>query len=648
MSEDPTLSASGPFVAQRSRTPRSTGRRLLLCTITLLTGALLLGDQVLVAYPGHEPAKPLKQRPVKESPAGEQHASLHPPKRPAVDESKAVWREVTVSIRKGDTFAQALRRQDVSYQVSNNLATSARPVFNLAKELQPGDTLRLLYGPNQQLGALVYPISAKQSLLLVANPARKGGFEASKAAWPASEAVSQVAAPSAKQSAEGDVPVLRRSNSLTQNTQLADSFMAVLEPVERASKPGKGGKSADGAKARKGKSPSTRPAGVEASLYSTLRDHNDSIAEKVRKGDTLVSILGRQGVSPSTVAELAKAAKPTFNLAGSLNPGQTMRLAFAKDGDLLGLTYPMDSDRILWLTKDGKGRYTPNVEKKQFDVRTSVLTGVINDSLFESATKAGLPDTMVMKVAGLFEWDVDFARDLRAGDRFTVVFEELFHDGAKVRNGEVLAAEFTNQNKTHKAFRYVDSKGKLGYFDQQGRNVRKMFIRAPLDFTRITSHFSMNRKHPVLGYTRAHKGVDYGAPTGTPVRAAANGVVEFKGVKGGYGNFLEVRHNSKFSTGYAHLNNFARHIKPGSQVRQGEVIAYVGTTGVSTGPHLHYEVRVSGEAVNPLSIQTPLAEPLPQSEMARFKREIVNQVAQLEKRRTAVAQLITLDDESQP
>lgn len=654
----------------RNQSPDRLDRKVLLVPVAFLAGLMILGDPMPEAHTGHEPPKPLKARSDKTTLNKKATAALREPtavipKALPVPPPAPPLRASTVQIRKGDTLASALGREGVTLQTAMGLAVSARPTYELARDLKPGESITLVFGPQDRLLGLGYALDDTNSLVMRLDSSSKGGFHAQKESWPVDQTLSQLAREL------GDTPLeeLTSFSTLKQESALAvNQVIPIPTPdpkptttlAERATDkntraqrpPASPTKvaSATPASSPKGRKapPSSRPAGVEPALYNVLSNPLASLSETVRKGDTLAGLLGRHGVSPSVATQLDRESRPTFNRAGSLNPGQALRLAFDREGNLRGLTYPMDSDRIFWLTRNDKGKYVPHIEKKIFETRTTVVSGLINDSLYESASKSGLPESMVMRVAGLFESDVDFARDLRAGDRFTVVFEELFHEGEKVRPGEVLAAEFVNQNTTHKAFRYQNSKGNVGYYDQNGRNVRKMFIRAPLDFLRITSHFSKNRKHPIMGYSRAHTGVDYGAPSGTPVRAAADGVVAFRGVKGGYGNFLELRHNSKFSTAYAHLSRYAGHIKNGTRVRQGEVIAYVGSTGMSTGPHLHYEVRLSGKAVNPLKVQSPPADPLPATELARFKREVGSQMAMLDQGRTAVAKLSGEDQESQP
>ena len=227
--------------------------------------------------------------------------------------------------------------------------------------------------------------------------------------------------------------------------------------------------------------------------------------------------------------------------------------------------------------------------------------GVIESSLFMAAAEAGISENIIMELAGIFGWDVDFVLDIRKGDRFSMTYEELFRNGEKIANGDILAAEFINDGKSYKAVRYVNPQtNRAEYFSPDGRSMRKAFLRSPVDFRRISSGFSLTRRHPVLNKIRAHRGVDYAAATGTPIRAAGDGKIVHRANKGGYGRTVIIQHGSKYSTLYAHMSNYKRGHRVGSKVKQGEVIGFVGASGLATGPHLHYEIRVGGEPINPM------------------------------------------------
>ncbi len=238
--------------------------------------------------------------------------------------------------------------------------------------------------------------------------------------------------------------------------------------------------------------------------------------------------MARRNISRTTAVRLAKATKPVFDLARYLRPGNELKLAISKQGTLNGLSYPLDEERTLWVTRDNN-RFVAQIEKKIYEIRLETISGLVrgDGSLFLAGKHAGLTKEMAVKLAALFEWDVDFARDIRIGDRFTVIREAKYYENKRVREGDIIAAEFVNQGQKHRAVQYTNPEGRVGYFDTKGRSMRKMFIRAPVDFSRISSKFAKRRKHPVLGFTRAHKGTDFAASTGTPVRSSGKGRVIF-------------------------------------------------------------------------------------------------------------------------
>ncbi|MBF0138250.1 MAG: peptidoglycan DD-metalloendopeptidase family protein [Magnetococcales bacterium] len=374
-------------------------------------------------------------------------------------------------------------------------------------------------------------------------------------------------------------------------------------------------------------------------MQQTFKSAHRTVKDFVRDGDHLAAILGRNEVDHATSQEVADAARPVYDLAHHLQPGKGFRLAFGSDGELTALSYPVNDEETFLLTRDDNNRFVPKMIERKLEHRIRAASSILSGSLFVAGRKVGLSQQMSIKLANLFEWDVDFTRDIRAGDRFTIVYEEYLENGRPVRDGNILAAEFINQGHSYRVIRYTDPSGRTGYFDPNGQNVQKMFIRAPVDFSRISSQFSMNRKHPVFGFSRAHKGVDYAAPVGTLVRAAGDGVVTFRSRKSSFGNLVVIRHNTKYSTGYAHLEGFASGLHVGSRVRQGEIIGRVGMTGVTTGPHLHYEVLLNGEAINPLSIQSPAAMPVVARYMPDFRNKSKQLVAMLDRSETVVASL---------
>jgi len=349
----------------------------------------------------------------------------------------------------------------------------------------------------------------------------------------------------------------------------------------------------------------------------------------VKKGDNLSLIFSRAGLTPQQLHKVLSLGKKTKALT-KIFPGDKLRFNISDDKQLKALSYDIDQTETLHITQrsDNKG-YAATTEKHQIDTRTANSSGVITSSLFLGAQKAGLSDNLTMELAGIFGWDIDFALDIRKGDSFTVVYEALYLDGKKLRNGKILAAEFNNRGKSYQAVRYTDSKGDSDYYSPDGKSMRKAFLRTPVEFSRISSRFNLKRKHPVLNKIRAHKGVDYAAPTGTPIRATGDGKIVHRGRKGGYGKTIIIQHGSRYSTRYAHMNNYARGMKNGKRVKQGQIIGYVGSTGLATGPHLHYEFRLNGAVRNPLTVKLPDAGPLPKKYRADFNNKSRPFLAQL-------------------
>ncbi|MDQ7011165.1 MAG: peptidoglycan DD-metalloendopeptidase family protein [Mariprofundaceae bacterium] len=345
----------------------------------------------------------------------------------------------------------------------------------------------------------------------------------------------------------------------------------------------------------------------------------DERREILRSGDTAVSALHRLGFPFAEISGMIAAAKPVYPLK-NVQAGKAFVRRDTADG--LHVVYEIDAGRFLHLqTKVGEG-WRAAVEQRAISTRRVLAQGEIRDSLFIDAARAGMDERTTMNLVDIFSWDIDFARDLRVGDRFQVLFEEQFDDTGKQVGSTILAAEFINQKQVFQAVRFVQPDGRAEYFTPQGKSLRKSYLKAPVKFSRISSRFRLHRKHPILGYTRAHRGVDYAAPAGTAVRAVGDGRISFKGWKGGYGRMIVIRHtNGNHSTAYAHLRAFARGMRPGRKVRQGQVIGYVGMSGLATGPHLHFEFRVRGRAVNPLTVKRSPARPIDKSDMAAFRHQ---------------------------
>jgi len=355
-------------------------------------------------------------------------------------------------------------------------------------------------------------------------------------------------------------------------------------------------------------------------------DSPRKIVHRVHCGETLAAIFKKYGLSPSVVHQVLHSGKPAKALS-RIRPGQELRFELGPDGQLQHLTFTRSPIERLVVAQADTG-YRVRLDKKKVEHRIASVAGTIQSSLFVDGQKAGLTDSQIMELAEIFGWDIDFALEIRAGDQFRVVFDEQLVDGKKYANGPILAAEFVNRGKTYTAFRF-EHDGEVGYYDAQGHSKRRAFIRTPIRFARISSRFTRKRWHPVLKKWRSHKGVDYAAPKGTPVKATGDGKVVFRGWKRGYGRVIVIQHGSKYQTVYAHMSRFRRSVRAGSPVRQGQVIGYVGQSGLATGPHLHYEFRVNGRHRNPLTVKLPRSLSLPRRQLAAFKQQTAPLAQQL-------------------
>lgn len=349
--------------------------------------------------------------------------------------------------------------------------------------------------------------------------------------------------------------------------------------------------------------------------------------EKVKSGDSLSLIFQRAGLADTVLHELMQSNEEAKKLT-RIHPGQKIQFNIV-DGQLEDLRYQKDRLNAMLFSRNENG-FIYKEESVEPDTHIAYREATISNSLFLAGTEVGMDEKLIMELAGIFGWDVDFALDIRAGDSFKVLFEEQFLNGEKLRNGSILAAEFTNQGKTFQAVRYTDSKGDNHYFTPEGKSMRKAFLRTPVDFARISSHFNLQRKHPVLNKIRAHKGTDYAAPTGTPIKAAGDGRVTFAGTKGGYGRTVIIQHGQSYKTLYAHMHRYGRGIRSGTRVKQGQIIGYVGSSGLATGPHLHYEFYLNGAVRNPVNVPLPKAKSIAANELEDFKLQTQSIVAQLE------------------
>ncbi|QEY60465.1 peptidoglycan DD-metalloendopeptidase family protein [Pseudomonas sp. C27(2019)] len=338
----------------------------------------------------------------------------------------------------------------------------------------------------------------------------------------------------------------------------------------------------------------------------------------VSSGDTLSVLFAKAELGNSLMHKILDSDKDAKRFT-NLKVGQTISFKLDENQELQAISSPISVTETIHLEKQP--------DSEDFSFRKEVATtqinekhaqGLIKGALLSATAEAGLPYGLAIDMANIFGYDIDFAQDLRTGDRFELIYEEKTLDGEAIGTGNILSARFTNRGKVYTAVRYTDKNGNSSYYSADGSSLRKAFIRTPVDFARISSRFSNGRKHPILNKIRAHKGVDYAAPRGTPIKAAGDGRVTLAGRKGGYGNTVVIKHGQRYQTLYAHMQGFAKGIRSGSTVKQGQIIGYIGTTGLSTGPHLHYEFRVNGVHVDPLSHKLPAADPIHASEKQRF------------------------------
>jgi murein DD-endopeptidase MepM/ murein hydrolase activator NlpD len=342
----------------------------------------------------------------------------------------------------------------------------------------------------------------------------------------------------------------------------------------------------------------------------------------VSRNDTLDRIFRRLKLNLADLASL-RGLPGIRSALDSLRPGESLHVTH-HDGALFGLERRLSETQTLKVSRHGDA-LKADVLQNPVEMRTRTIHGVIDSSLFEAVEAAGAHDQTAVALADIFGWDIDFVLDVRPGDTFAVTYEEIWRDGTYLHDGPIEAAEFVNQGREYRAVRYADPEGGAHYYTPDGRNLHKAFLRTPVEFSRVSSRFNSARHHPVLNLIRAHTGVDYAAPVGTPVHAAGDGRIRFAGNRGGYGNCVEIEHSRSIVTLYGHLSRFAHGTRVGAHVAQGTVIAYVGMTGLATGPHLHYEYRVNGVFKNPQTVALPAAAPID----ARWREDFLARSAPL-------------------
>lgn len=342
------------------------------------------------------------------------------------------------------------------------------------------------------------------------------------------------------------------------------------------------------------------------------------IEGKIPRNSTFGNLLRAHGFSPETVFQVVRASRSIHNLA-KLRAGNPFALERLPDGRLNGFRYQVDAYKVLKVDRT-RDDFRAQLVPIDYEKRVLPVVGTIESSLFRTLSDSQEKDQLALDMAAIFSWDIDFNTEIQRGDHFRLMVEKLYLEDRMVRYGDILAVEFHNAGKRFTGYRFEDPEGEVGYFDDAGRSLKRDFLRSPVKFSRISSRFSYRRLHPVLGKRRPHLGVDYAAPTGTPVVAAGSGRVRFRGRKGGYGKLVQIKHGNGFTTSYAHLSRYARRLRTGSKVTQGQVIGYVGSTGMSTGPHLDYRVRRNGVFVNPLTLKMKPSRPLKPQYRSAFQK----------------------------
>ncbi len=369
---------------------------------------------------------------------------------------------------------------------------------------------------------------------------------------------------------------------------------------------------------------------VDESLSESIEQQTNKSLQTVtvKTGDSLALIFSRLGLSPRSLYNIMSIGKEVSRLK-KLRPGQILNFHI-NENELNKLEYEVNLTNSLLITKQD-GKFQAELIHEELEPLVKHAKAVINDSLFLSGKRAGLSDKLIMQLVSIYGWDIDFALDIREGDSFTLIYEEQYKDGVKVADGPIIAAEFINRGTPLRALRYTHEDGRHDYYAENGDAMRKAFLRTPVELARISSRFNLKRKHPILNRIRAHKGVDYAASTGTPIKATGDGTVALAGKKGGYGRTIVLKHGGKYSTLYAHLHKYARGVRTGKRVKQGQVIGYVGKSGLATGPHLHYEFRVNGVHRNPLTVKLPKVESINKKALPEFLQTINPMIAELDR-----------------
>jgi murein DD-endopeptidase MepM/ murein hydrolase activator NlpD len=378
---------------------------------------------------------------------------------------------------------------------------------------------------------------------------------------------------------------------------------------------------------------STTPT-VKEDKYLLLSRGLETVKYRIQRKDTLFDILQRLDTPLMNISDLIQITKRLYPVR-SLKPGSEIKIQIDRNnGKVKRLECPLDQDTLLVVNSSPQG-LTAYKQEIEFETRLSLIAGRIRTSFFEDAIQAGLNPQLVLNLADIFGWDIDFFVDVREGDSFRVLLEEKYKDGKFVYTKRILSAEFNCQGRQYQVFYFRDNDGIEGYYDAAGRSVQKQFLRSPLRYSRISSSFTNHRLHPILKIYRPHYGIDYAAPPGTPVEVVCDGKVTFAGWKGGFGNCITIQHNATFCSNYGHLSHFARRIKAGVKVKQGEIIGFVGSTGLATGPHLDFRIAENGGFINPFNLKnitTQGISPKYREKFETIKREMLARLEGPEKR----------------
>lgn len=344
---------------------------------------------------------------------------------------------------------------------------------------------------------------------------------------------------------------------------------------------------------------------------------HEKIELYVTGGKSFYELLANYYISAHDIIRIDQAIKPFYDLS-KIKEGQRIAVWLnRKEKKVDKLSFEFSQDKILHVTRNG-GEFLPSIVVLPNISLPTLINGEIQNSFYESGIKGGIPPDIIMDIADVFAWDIDFLVDIRPGDTFRIIFEQRYRKGKCIGHGKVLAARFVNQHRAFTSFYFTDNSGRSSYYDMNGKSLRKAFLKSPLRYRRISSYFSKRRFHPILKIYRPHYGVDYAAPIGTPVESIGDGRITVIGWKGGYGRYIKIRHNHTHETAYGHLSRFAKGLKKGSKVKQGDVIGFVGSSGLSTGPHLDFSVKKRGKYIDPLKIESPPALRLSTEDKERF------------------------------